>query len=243
MTAPCSAAKTPTTWTWTRCRSKTAIWESTTLTPDNNDADDTDADGNPTPGQYIAHASFEKVIGSDKADMLTLGGAGTLEGGDGDDVLHAAAARDVDEDGTDDNFAADLMGGDGNDTLMGGAGNDTLDGGDGMDSLTGGDGEDTFVWGNGDTIADFDVAHDKPIELDASVKRVTFHVHDLDDDGTIDTLRATLHGEAPWNGQTMDFTAADARGIPTDVPSDDTAYSNLINELFTGGDGDLFNLG
>ena len=203
-----------------------------------DDPGTTDTDETET-SQYEVHSSFEKVIGSSNADKLTLGAAGELMGGDGDDTLSARAS------GTSPvvHYAANLMGGDGNDTLTGGGGNDTLDGGDGTDSLTGGAGEDTFVWGNGDTIEDFDVADDKPIQLEDGVKRVTFHVHDLDGDNTIDVLRATLHGEAPWNGQTMDFDADATRGIPLTVPTDDTAYSNLINELFTGGDGDLFNLG
>ena len=192
--------------------------------------------------QYQVHSSFEKVIGSDNADMLTLGGAGTLEGRDGDDILHAAA------DTTDTpavTFAANLMGGDGDDTLMGAGGNDTLDGGDGMDMLTGGGGSDTFMWGDGDTVADFNRDDDELIRLNSDVKRVTFDLHDHDNDATTaDVLRATLHG-GNSEGQTMNFVTGTAGGgdIPAAVPTDDTAYSNLINEMFTGGDGDLFNLG
>ena len=85
-------------------------------------------------GLYSAHASFEKVIGSDYGDMLTTSRA----------------------------TGVSFMGGAGNDTLTGGAGNDTLDGGDGMDRLSGGtDGSDTFVWGDEDVVAGFTPGTDK----------------------------------------------------------------------------------
>ena len=206
-------------------------------------------DGAATPATYTVDASFEKVIGSSEADMLTLGGAGSLMGGAGNDALSAAA-----DDGTTTpptTFAAKLMGDGGNDmltgqggndtleggagmdTLVGGAGNDMLDGGAGMDTLTGGDGMDTFVWGDGDTITDFTFADDNPIELPADVDRVA-----LDLVGT--NIRATLHGRA-LNGQTMIFDST-ATDIPTAVPTTELAYKNLLDELFTGGDGDLYAL-
>ena len=82
--------------------------------------------GSGTVGSYTVDASFEKVIGSNYDDMLTLGAGG-----------------------------GSLMGGAGNDTLTGGTGNDTLDGGAGRDMLTGGTGADVFVWGHGDQVMDF----------------------------------------------------------------------------------------
>ena len=56
------------------------------------------------------------------------------------------------------NFANQLDGGAGNDTIKGGGGNDTIIGGIGNDRLTGGSGADTFVFRPGfghDTITDF----------------------------------------------------------------------------------------
>ena len=119
--------------------------------PDISADDDTTATSAEANTRYIVHESFEKVIGSSKADMLTLGGKGTLEGGDGSDMLYAAGAGTTT---TDDDAEAMLMGGNGNDTLMGASMDDTLDGGDGVDSLTGGAGNDMLNGGEGNDSLD-----------------------------------------------------------------------------------------
>ena len=141
--------------------------------------------------QYEAHGSFEKVIGSSKADKLALGAAGELMGGAGDDELSARAST---TDTPPVHFAAKLMGGDGDDVLTGRDGNDTLDGGDGTDFITGNGGSDTFMWGDGDTIADFTTAVDERIRLDSDVKRVTFDLHTHDHDNDPDTAAVASFG-------------------------------------------------
>ena len=195
-----------------------------------------------TVGAHTADASFEKVIGSGYGDMLTLGGKGTLEGGGGNDTLSAATddggttfAATLKGDGGDDTLTGlggnDMLnGGAGNDTLDGGAGDDTLDGGAGMDMLTGGTGADTYIWGNGDTIADFVVADDNPIELPADVDRVALTLK-----GT--ALLATLVG-GTMDGHTMEFTLINS-AAPV-VPTDEAVARTLLDELFTGGDNDLY---
>ena len=76
-----------------------------------------------------------------------LRGPGTLDGGDGDDVLT------VEWNGT---GASWLIGGKGNDALGGGnVGNDTLEGGDGNDTLASGAGDDRLDGGNGFDLVDF----------------------------------------------------------------------------------------
>ena len=97
------------------------------------------------------------VNGLDGADRVTLTGVsrsfvGSLvfDGGAGNDSISVAAGVKQD---------AQLLGGDGNDTLSGGSGNDTLDGGAGRDDLRGnagndlirgGDDNDTLNGGTGD---------------------------------------------------------------------------------------------
>ena len=64
--------------------------------------------------------------------------AANLSGGQGDDTLTGGSGNDT------------LNGDNGNDTLFGGAGNDNLFGGNGNDMLVGGAGTDHFFGGNGD---------------------------------------------------------------------------------------------
>ena len=198
--------------------------------------------GAASPATYTADDSFEKVSGSNYDDMLTLGGKGTLEGGAGNDTLSAA----TDDSGTTPptTFAATLMGdagndtltgqggndmlngGIGNDSLVGGAGNDTLTGGAGSDTLTGGTGSDTFKWGNGDSITDFTVGEDERILLPDDVERVQFDMVPA-----TGAIRATLVGGS-MAGESMTFTA----GVTEPTSTND------VDELFTGGDGDLWAL-
>ena len=99
-------------------------------------------------------ADIEVVIGSPHNDKLTLGAAGTLNGGAGNDLLMGSSGADT------------LMGGAGMDTLEGGGGADRLDGGADADRLVGTTGAETFVWGDDDTIVGFETAVDK-IDLSA----------------------------------------------------------------------------
>jgi len=72
----------------------------------------------------------------------TIGGADSVSGGAGNDVISGGYGDDT------------LLGGDGNDTITGGLGANKLYGGDGNDVITGGTGADTIFGGAGaDTIA------------------------------------------------------------------------------------------
>lgn len=76
-----------------------------------------------------------------------------IRGGNGNDVLTGSSGNDR------------IWGGKGNDIINGGGGNDRLIGGLGIDKLTGGAGLDTFAYKSlgekGDTITDFNVSQDK----------------------------------------------------------------------------------
>ena len=210
---------------------------------------------------YTAPESIEKLVGSGEADFLeagvrtedpattveeaTLTAIEMISGGGGNDTLTVASAV---------TNGITLNGGAGNDTITGGGGNDTITGGEGvdsldggggndvldggddddMDSLTGGGGSDTFVWRDGDTIEDFDTTADNQIVLPDDVERVAFTM-----DGT--DLVATLQGGAS-HGQKMMFGDTATAGLLASpaVPTTEATYRNLLDELFDGGDLDLY---
>jgi Ca2+-binding RTX toxin-like protein len=127
--------------------------------------------------------------GGSGADNLTMGttASGTMDGGDGNDILtaqnrhdtvvmHGGNGNDVLQD-VPNTFSPRHVNGqffgdagndtitaiDGNDLLNGGTGNDRLQGGDGSDTLTGGSGKDAFIFTNrapDETIAYTDVVTD-----------------------------------------------------------------------------------
>ena len=107
--------------------------------------------------------SIEQIRGSEHADKLTAGAAGSrLFGRGGDDVLEGGAGDDYLNGDIGGGVSADtLTGGDGDDTLEGGGGADVLDGGEGNDTLRGGGGDDVFYFGDGDTVNDFVDGSDK----------------------------------------------------------------------------------
>ena len=105
--------------------------------------------GKPT----VANTSLIQAFGQDGNDTITLDEtngaipAADLFGGDGNDTLTGGSGNDL------------LFGQAGNDTLLGKGGNDLLFGGDGNDTLTGGAGDDqvfgqagddTMIWNPGD---------------------------------------------------------------------------------------------
>lgn len=98
------------------------------------------SDGIPT----IFNTDLIQAFGGAGNDVITLDEshgalpAAQLFGGQGDDTLTGGSGNDQ------------LFGENGNDTLFGGAGNDVLSGGNGNDTLIGGAGSDTFLGGNGD---------------------------------------------------------------------------------------------
>jgi Ca2+-binding RTX toxin-like protein len=92
-------------------------------------------------------------------DDSLLGGSGNevLDGGSGNDTLYGGAGNDSLAGGAGDDL---ILGGDGNDTLQGDDGNDLLRGGAGNDTLAGGAGNDTFDFNRSsgtDRISDFDL--------------------------------------------------------------------------------------
>ena len=107
-------------------------------------------DGDPT----VANTDLIHVNGGDGDDVVTVDEtngplpAAELFGGDGNDTLTGASGNDS------------LFGRDGNDTLSGGAGNDTLSGGAGNDFIAGGAGNDTLVGGSGNDFIDGDQGAD-----------------------------------------------------------------------------------
>lgn len=97
---------------------------------------------------FDTNTPFAPLVGSDFADRLYAGTAGSgLEGGGGDDQLEGRSGNDT------------LLGGTGRDQLRGMAGNDVLIGGKDADRLEGGLGEDEYriAIGDGvDTLRDSD---------------------------------------------------------------------------------------
>lgn len=112
----------------------------------------------------------ETINGGDGTDIISLTGGGsfdfsgatvsveTITGGTGADTITGTTSADLIDGGA----AADVISGhNGNDTLSGGAGADTIDGGAGDDRISGGTGVDSLLGGDGfDTffIASGDIA-------------------------------------------------------------------------------------
>ena len=101
----------------------------------------------------VANTKLIRVSGLGGNDNLSLNESkGTLPmadilGGDGNDSITGGSGNDQLIGGSGDDT---LQGGAGNDTLMGGDGNDLIDGGRGNDTALLGAGDDTFVWNPGD---------------------------------------------------------------------------------------------
>jgi Ca2+-binding RTX toxin-like protein len=95
-----------------------------------------------------------RVNGGDGNDVIALDEtngplpAAQLSGGNGNDTLTGGSGNDL------------LSGQDGNDSLSGGAGNDSLNGGSGNDFIAGGAGNDTLVGGSGNDFLDGDQGAD-----------------------------------------------------------------------------------
>ena len=102
----------------------------------------------------VTNTNLIRVNGGDGNDVITLDEtngalpAAQLFGGDGNDTLTGGSGNDT------------LSGQDGNDTLSGGAGNDTLSGASGNDFIAGGAGNDTLVGGSGNDFIDGDQGTD-----------------------------------------------------------------------------------
>jgi Ca2+-binding RTX toxin-like protein len=88
-------------------------------------------------------------MGNDQIDATGLTVPGTINGGDGDDVLTGGTAADVINGGKN---ADTIKGAGGNDLLIGSEGNDKISGDDGNDTLLGQGGSDDLDGGDGDDI-------------------------------------------------------------------------------------------
>ena len=101
----------------------------------------------------IVNTSLIQIIGLGGNDVLSIDDSNgpmppaNLIGGEGDDTLTGSASDDVLDGGPGNDS---LFGRDGNDRLLGGPGDDILNGGRGTDELFGGDGDDQIVWNPGD---------------------------------------------------------------------------------------------
>jgi Ca2+-binding RTX toxin-like protein len=95
--------------------------------------------------------------GDDKDYIVALGGADTVNGGDGNDTLAGGDGNDTLNGG---NGRDVLYGEHGNDILNGGFGRDVLSGGLGNDTLAGQDGDDRLSGGDGDDSLDGGIGND-----------------------------------------------------------------------------------
>jgi hypothetical protein len=100
--------------------------------------DDVADDGEPGEGDDVG-TDVGAITGGDGPDLLQAA-AGVVEGGPGDDTLLGAPGTQR---------PPRLRGGDGDDTVLGGPGDEDLDGGDGADRLDGGAGNDLLDPGPG----------------------------------------------------------------------------------------------
>jgi Ca2+-binding RTX toxin-like protein len=104
-------------------------------------------------GATVENTDLIRVNGGDGNDVIALDQtngalpAAQLFGGDGNDSLTGGSGNDL-LSGQGGNDS--LFGGAGNDTLVGGAGNDFVVGGQGADTANLGAGNDVFVWNQGD---------------------------------------------------------------------------------------------
>lgn len=113
----------------------------------------------------VANTFLIKIFGLGGNDALSLNEvngrlpAANLFGGDGNDTLIGGSDNDTLEGGPGNDT---LLGKGGDDRLFGGTGNDTLNGGTGVDQFFGGDGDDRLVWnpGDGSDVVEGDSGHD-----------------------------------------------------------------------------------
>jgi len=222
----------------------------------------------------IGRQSTDFLDGGDGDDIVFVDGLDTnAVGGDGFDILvvRAGLAFDIDMsdngfeqvtgNGGDDvfdasntnDFAVNLEGGDGDDTLIGGFLDDTLDGGDGDDKLSGGAGNDflrgrgvEFKGGEGEDTAE--ITLDSGFRLDLRIKNVVQdtgageklidEIENIiggegDDDITGDALANVLRGRGGADRLAGD--EADDQLFGED--GDDALEGGLGDDTLDGGDG------
>jgi len=164
-------------------------------------------------------------------DVATAGGAVSLSGGPGNDVL---AAMFLDGEAGDDELtivggrSGVADGGPGNDRLMGGAADDALDGGGGIDSVLGSGGDDLIQDGDATFEGVRAVDRDR-LDGGAGYDEVSWRWHPAPI--AVDLSATSPAGQAPGTDDVTGFEAASG-GL-----RDDRLRGNAgLNELF-GGDG------
>jgi Ca2+-binding RTX toxin-like protein len=101
----------------------------------------------------LSNTTLIRLLGMGGNDILQVGDGSSIMppaqilGGDGDDTLTGTFGPDELDGGPGNDT---LIGRAGDDTLIGGPGNDTLTGGQGKDQMLGGEDDDQFVWNPGD---------------------------------------------------------------------------------------------
>jgi Ca2+-binding RTX toxin-like protein len=101
----------------------------------------------------LTSTTLIRLLGMGGNDILQVGDGSSIMppaqilGGDGDDTLTGTFGPDELDGGPGNDT---LIGRAGDDTLIGGPGNDTLTGGQGKDQMLGGEDDDQFVWNPGD---------------------------------------------------------------------------------------------
>lgn len=122
------------------------IWPSGPIDPANLTESESASDGDTQPNAPLGPGASNHPIWTPTAtaagDVISLTESGTMDGGNGDDILFGSIAQDS------------LLGGNGNDAIWGRSGNDTLKGGAGDDVVRGGANNDTLSGGGGDDVLD-----------------------------------------------------------------------------------------
>ena len=186
----------------------------------------------------VANTSIIQAFGQGGNDTIALDEtngalpAANLFGGDGNDTITGGSGNDL------------FFGQTGNDTLFGKGGNDLLFGGDGNDVLTGGPGDDqvfgeagddTMIWnpGDGNDLMEGGDGNDTTVVNGGNVAE-TFTVTA---NGT--RVRFDRVTPAPF---TLDIGATENlvlhAGVGDDVISASNGLASLINLTLDGGDGD-----
>ena len=183
-----------------------------------------------------------QIVGLNGNDALTVDdGNGPMSpadlvGGEGDDTLTGSAAADELDGGPGNDT---LLGRDGNDRLLGGPGDDVLIGGRGVDEHIGGDGDDQAVWnpGDGSDVVEGEGGTDTLVFLGANIAEL------MDASANGSRLRFTRNiGSIVMDCDGVEQVIVRALGGADTVTVNDltgTQVSNVLVDLFnTSGAGD-----
>lgn len=164
-----------------------------------------------------------QLYGMDGDDSLKAGYGWLLNGGNGNDTVHATGGDNALFGG---NGADSLLSGNGRDTLKGGSGDDTIVAGGGNDQLFGRLGSDLLLGGGGDDLIQGDSADG---------------VFDHADDTLVgglgnDTLMGGDGAATPWGGDVAAYRDA-AEGLTLTITQGSVATSRGDTDLLSGMEG------